>query len=133
MNTELGNIKDHATSVDSLASRYKDEPPAVALQLESEHVTMDKQNSSPEHSECESLLNESPQQQEAREENVEAKESLADWGVVVCVFLSNLIAAIDFTGFGVFYPFLVEHFDATTAAVGWCSSINGFFQSVVGK
>src|SRR5688572_545442 len=134
MNTELGNIKDHAKSVDSLTSRYKDGPPSVVSQLESECATMDKQNSSPEHSDSESRLNESTQQQQkASKENVVAKESLADWGVVVCVFLSNFITALDINGIGVFYPFLVEHFEATTAAVGWCSSINGFFQAAVGK
>jgi hypothetical protein len=131
--TELENIKVHATSVDSLGSRYKDGPNVVVSQLESEYVVIDRQQSSLKHSEYESSLNASPQQQEASEEAVVAKESLANWGVLACVFLSNFIAAIDLTGFGVFYPFLVEHFDATTAAVGWCSSINGFFQSVVGK
>lgn len=94
---------------------------------------MDKQNGSSEHGESESRLNDSPQQQKTRNVDVEPKESLADWGVVVCVFFSNFIAAIDMSGFGVFYPYLVEHFNATTAAVGWCSSITGFFQAVVGK
>lgn len=94
---------------------------------------MDKQNGSSEHGESESRLNDSQQQQKTRNVDVEPKESLADWGVVVCVFFSNFIAAIDMSGFGVFYPYLVEHFNATTAAVGWCSSITGFFQAVVGK
>jgi len=94
---------------------------------------MNKQSGSPKHSECESHLSDSPQQQETRKVDVETKESLADWGVVACVFLSNLISAIDISGFGVFYPYLVEHFGAATSAVGWCSSINGFFQAVVGK
>ena len=94
---------------------------------------MKRKNSSREQNECESRLSDSPGQQETREESVIAKESLAAWGVVACVFLSNFISAIDFTGFGVFYPYLVEHFEATTAAVGWCYSINGFFQAVVGE
>src|SRR6218665_820695 len=131
MNTELGNIKDHSKSADSLASRAENGSPAVPSQLESERAIPVKENSSTQHNE--SQLNASPQNQEARQEIDVGKESLADWGVVVCVFLSNLISAIDYNGFGVFFPYLVQHFDATTAAVGWCSSISGFFQAVVGK
>ena len=130
MNTELGNIKDHYKSVESLASRFEDGPTAITSPLESEHAIPAKENSSTEHSK--SRLNGSTQNHE-KEEVVVRKESLADWGVVACVFLSNCISTIDFTGIGVFYPYLVEHFDATTAAVGWCSSISGFSQAVVGK
>jgi len=136
MNTEFGNIKDQSKSVGlpvvSLASIVEDGPPADASQLECEPA-MFKENGSTEHHECKSRLNPSPENQESKEDIAVRKESWADWGVVACVFLSNLIAAIDITGFGVFYPYLMEHFHATTAAVGWCSSISGFFQAIVGK
>lgn len=119
--------------VNSHSSRVEEEPPGVGLQLESEQATMDWRQSLPENSECQSQLNELTRQQLSREVDVVTKESLADWGVVACVLLNNLITGIDVTGFGVFYPYLVEHFEATTAAVGWCSSIAGFFQAAVGK
>src|SRR6218665_657074 len=108
-------------------------PPTVIPQLESGHAPVDTNHSLTGHSECKSQLNASSQQQKVRNVDVDTKESLADWGLVACVFLSNLIAAIDITGFGVFYPYLVEQFDASTAAVGWCSSANGVFQAVLGK
>src|SRR6218665_97254 len=132
MNTELRNAAGHATSVDSQASRSEDDGPSeVVPRLQSEHEASSKQKSYIKRSECESWLNASSQQREARKVD-ETKGSLADWGVVACVFLSNFIAAIDFTGFAVLFPYLVEHFDARTAAVGWCSSISGFFQALVG-
>ena len=126
MNTAAGNDK-------SQAMRFEDTPSSIIPQLESGHVPVGRNNSFTEHSEFKSQLYASPQQQEARKVNVNTKESLADWGLVTCIFISNLISALDVTGFGVFYPYLMEHFDASTAAVGWCSSANGVFQAVVGK
>lgn len=130
MKNELENITEH---VDYLSSRYKDIPHAILLQREGGRTTMNMHTSSREHSECESRLSDSLQQPEAKEQKAVATESLADWGLVVCVAFSNMFNALDMTGFGVFYPYLVDHFEATTAAVGWCSSINGFFQSAVGE
>ena len=127
MNTELENIKHNLKSADSLASRVKGGPPGVSSQPESEPAITAAEIK------CKSRLSDPPQNQDAREAIGVGKESLADWFVVACVFLSNVIASIDYTGFGVFYPYLVQHFDATTAAVGWCSSISGFSQAVTGK
>ena len=129
MNTAARNGKIYAT-------RFEYRLSSLVPQLENGHVQVGRNNNFAEYSECKSQLNVLkglPKQQKARQVNVDTKESLADWGLVACVFISNVISASDFTGFGVFYPYLVEQFDASTAAVGWCSSANGVFQAVVGK
>lgn len=61
------------------------------------------------------------------------KETAFDWLVLLCSFGSNVIFGMDFNSFSVFYPALVEYFDATTAQVGWCFSIEAFISSVGGK
>lgn len=59
------------------------------------------------------------------------KESAFDWMVLLCAFGSNLTFGMDFTSFSVFYPCLMEYFQATSAQVGWCLSIETFVTAIL--
>jgi len=61
------------------------------------------------------------------------KETAFDWLVLACAFGSNVIFGMDFNCFSVFYPSLVEYFQATTAQVGWVLSIQTFIGSILCK
>ena len=61
------------------------------------------------------------------------KETAFDWLVLACAFGSNVIFGMDFNCFSVFYPSLVEYFEATTAQVAWVASIQTFVGSVLSR
>lgn len=60
----------------------------------------------------------------------QAKESAFDWIVLVSTFGSNVSFGMDFYSFSVFYPCLMEYFEATAAQVGWCLSIEALVTSI---
>lgn len=64
------------------------------------------------------------------EKTAQAKESAFDWIVLVSAFGSNVSFGMDFYSFSVFYPCLMEYFQATAAQVGWCLSIEALVTSI---
>lgn len=59
-------------------------------------------------------------------------ESLSDWFILFCVFLSNVINGINFTGYGILYLSMMDQFNCGHAAVGWIQSLESAIASVFG-
>lgn len=50
-------------------------------------------------------------------------ETAADWLILICVILFNMLNGLNFASYSVLYVHLVELFNTTRAAVGWIQSI----------
>jgi len=62
-----------------------------------------------------------------------ATESLSDWFVLVCVFLTNLLNGINYASYGVLYLPIAEMFGSSRAAVGWIQSFDYALGSFLGE
>ena len=60
-------------------------------------------------------------------------ESLSDWFVLVCVFLTNLLNGINYASYGVLYLPIAEMFGSSRAAVGWIQSFDYALGSFLGE
>jgi len=66
-------------------------------------------------------------------ENATQSESLADWFIVCCVFLVNLMNGINYAAYGVLYLPISEMFHSSRAAVGWIQSFDFALGTFLGK
>jgi len=66
-------------------------------------------------------------------ENVTQSESLADWFVVICVFLCNVMNGINYAAYGVLYLPITDMFHSSRAAVGWIQSFDFALGTFLGQ
>jgi len=111
-----------STSADSQSMEKKD----VVVNGKS-HV--DKELAAEESLECETecsaIENESPEAAKT--------ESLADWLVLICVFLCNVLNGINIASYGVLYQPITELFQSSRAAVGLIGSFDFALGSFLGE
>jgi len=60
-------------------------------------------------------------------------ETLADWFVMICVFLTHLMNGLNYAAYGVLYLPVTEMFDSSRAAVGWIQSFDFALGTFLGK
>jgi len=60
-------------------------------------------------------------------------ESVSDWFVMVCVFLTNILNGINYASYGVLYLPIAEMFGSSRAAVGWIQSFDFALGSFLGE
>jgi len=66
-------------------------------------------------------------------ENAIQSESLADWFVMACVILCNVMNGINYAAYGVLYLPIADMFQASRAAVGWIQSFDFALGTFLGK
>ena len=67
------------------------------------------------------------------ENTTQPSESLADWLVLICVFLCNIMNGINYAAYGVLYLPITEMFHSSRAAVGWIQSFDFALGTFLGK